>query len=147
MTETTEFPPLSPATHASVQGLARAKHEVEMWTKNLEQALAEDVAADPPRLTPEQAAVIAKTHKVEAPPKPGDPAEARETTAEANQAQLDAQTKANEALAAKDQKVAAAAQPKDDEPAHPAAPEHAEPPKAAQQHAGHDDKKPEHKAK
>jgi hypothetical protein len=110
MTETTELPPLSPATNASVTGLARAKHEVAQWTHNLEQALADDVAANPPRLTPEQAATVAKANGVEAPPKPGDAAEAKETTAEANQAQLDAQTKANEAAAPKP-----APKPKDDD--------------------------------
>jgi hypothetical protein len=94
-------PTLSPATQNSVQGLVRAEHEVEAWTKNLEQALADDVAATPPRLTPEEAAEVARKYGVKAPPKPGDKEEARETTAEANQAQLDAQTKAAEAEAAK----------------------------------------------
>lgn len=113
MTETTQPPPtLSPATQASVQGLTRAKHEVEAWTHNLEQALADDVAANPPRLTMDQAAEIATTNGVEVPPAPGKAPEAHETTAEANQAQLDAQTKEAEAEAAKDQKTAAAAQPK-----------------------------------
>ncbi|HLY78958.1 MAG TPA: hypothetical protein VKQ70_06260 [Caulobacteraceae bacterium] len=101
MTETTELPTLSVGTQTSVQGLVRAKHEVEQWTRNLEQALADDVAANPPRLTPELAATVAKTHGVKAPPAPGSPAEAKETTAEANQAQLDAQTKTNAAEAAK----------------------------------------------
>jgi len=101
MTETTELPTLSVGTQTSVQGLVRAKQEVEQWTRNLEQALADDVAANPPRLTPELAATVAKTHGVKAPPAPGSPAEAKETTPEANQAQLDAQTKTNAAEAAK----------------------------------------------
>ena len=101
MTDTTELPTLSPATQASVQGLARAKHEIEQWTRNLERALADDVAATPQRLTPEQAAAVAKAHEVKAPPAPGSTAEAKETTAEGNQAQLDAQTKTAEAEAAK----------------------------------------------
>jgi hypothetical protein len=103
-------PTLSPATQASVQGLTRAEHEVRQWTQNLERALADDVATG--RLTPEEAEKIAEQHEVKAPPAPGSKEEARETTAEANQAQLDAQTKAAEAEAAK-------AKPKDDEKAKP----------------------------
>jgi hypothetical protein len=119
MTETTELPPLSPATQASVQGLARAKNEVRQWTHNLEQALADDVREG--RLTPELAATIARTHEVKAPPKPGDKAEAQETTAEANQAQLDAQTKAAEAEAAKVKPAPAPAKPKDEDDDKPPA--------------------------
>jgi hypothetical protein len=118
MSETTELPPLSVATETSVAGLVRAKHEVKAWTHNLQQALADDLAATPPRLTPEQAAEIAKANEVEAPPKPGSAAEAQETTAEANQAQLDAQTKTAEEAAARDQKAAAEAH-KADEKAKP----------------------------
>lgn len=88
------LPPLSPATQASVSGLARAKADVAAWTKNLERSLADDVSANPPRLTVEQAAQVAKEHGVEPPPDPEKAPEAKETTAEANQAQLDAQTKA-----------------------------------------------------
>jgi hypothetical protein len=117
MTDTTLPPVLSAATNASVQGLVRAKHDITQWTKNLERALADDVAAG--RLTPDEAAEVAKTNEVKAPPAPGSKEEAKETTAEANQAQLDAQTKVAEAEAAKDQKAAAAAQPKQDEPAKP----------------------------
>jgi membrane protein involved in colicin uptake len=91
----TEEIQLSPATQNSVQGLVRAKHDVEAWTKNLEQALTDDVNATPPRLTPDEAAAVAKANDVQAPPAPGSAAEATETTAEGNQAQLDAQTKAN----------------------------------------------------
>jgi hypothetical protein len=104
-------PTLSVATQTSVQGLVRAKHEVEAWTKNLEQALADDVSAG--RLTPEEAAEVAKKHGVKAPPKAGDKEEAHETTAEANQAQLDAQTKAAESEAAKTKPPPAP--PKDDD--------------------------------
>lgn len=93
------LPPLSPNTQASVAGLMRAKADLKTWTHNLERALAEDVHEA--RLTPEQASQVAEKNEVKAPPKPGDKAEAKETTAEANQAQVDAQTKAAEAEAAK----------------------------------------------
>lgn len=116
MTETTTTPTLSPQTHACVQGLVRAKHEVEQWTHNLQQALADDVTAG--RLTPEEAAEVAKTYEVKAPPPAEPPAEAHETTAEANQAQLDAHTDEAQAAQAKDAEIAAAAQPKP-EPAPP----------------------------
>ena len=69
-TDVTEQPTLSPQTQASVQGLVRAKTELAAWTKNLEQALADDLAADPPRLTHEQAAAVAKDNDVEAPKAP-----------------------------------------------------------------------------
>jgi hypothetical protein len=108
-----QAPPLSPATHTSVVNLSRAKHEVESWMKNLEQALADDVAAG--RLTFDQAVDIAEAHEAKPPPRLGSKGEAKETTAEANQAQLDAQTKTAEAEAAKNAKAAAAAAPKEAE--------------------------------
>jgi hypothetical protein len=63
-------PTLSPATQASVQGLVRAKADLEQWTHNLEQALADDVSANPPRLTQDEAAEVAKTYGVDAPHEP-----------------------------------------------------------------------------
>lgn len=105
MTETTQTPQpppvLSPQTQACVQGLVRAKAEIVQWKLNLERALADDVDATPPRLTPEQAGKIAKDNEVDAPPAPKDQPEAVETTPESNQAQLDAQTKLSEEEAAK----------------------------------------------
>jgi len=61
------LPTLSVQTEASVQGVVRARNELEQWTKNLEQALADDVAAEPPRLTHDQAAQVAKTYGVHSP--------------------------------------------------------------------------------
>jgi hypothetical protein len=61
-------PTLSPVTHASVQGLVRAKADLEQWTHNLEQALADDVGAA--RLTHDEAAEVAKTYGVDAPSVP-----------------------------------------------------------------------------
>lgn len=102
MTETTQTPPvLSPQTQACVQGLVRAKAEILQWQLNLQRALADDIGAVPPRLTPEQAASIAKENEVDAPPPPKEQPEAVETTPESNQAQLDAQTKLSEEEAAK----------------------------------------------
>lgn len=69
MTET-PVPTLSVQTQASVQGVMRAKADLVQWIKNLEQALADDVAANPPRLEHDQAAEIAKTYGVQAPPAP-----------------------------------------------------------------------------
>lgn len=115
MTDTTQTATtLSPATQASVQGLTRARNDVAAWTENLEQALADDVAATPPRLTPPEAAAIAKANGVQPPPAPGSTAEAKETTPAMNQAQLDAQTKTAEAEAAKDEKIAETAAAKDE---------------------------------
>jgi len=92
---------LSPATSASVSGLTIARGSVTAWTKNLEQALADDVDANPPRLTPDEAGAVAKAYDVQAPPPPGSAPIAVETTPAANQA-------ASDALAAK---AAAAAAP------------------------------------
>jgi len=79
-------PTLSPQTQASVQGLVRAKSDVEAWTKNLEQALADDLAATPPRLTQEEAAAIAKENGVEAPKAPAPEPDPKATEAEAGKA-------------------------------------------------------------
>jgi hypothetical protein len=79
---TTDLPPtLSIQTQASVQGLVRAKNEVTAWTKNLEQALTDDVTAAPPRLTAEEAAQIARANDVKAPKAPAAPAPAKAPTA------------------------------------------------------------------
>lgn len=82
---------LSQQTHTAVQGVIRSRHELDAWSKNLESALADDVAAG--RLTPDEASVVAKANGVKAPPAPEKAPEAKETTPEANQAQLDAQAK------------------------------------------------------
>jgi hypothetical protein len=68
-------PTLSPVTQASVQGLVRAKADLAQWTTNLEHALADDVSANPPRLTQDEAAEVAKTHGVDAPSAPHHEAE------------------------------------------------------------------------
>jgi hypothetical protein len=110
MTEPADLPPpvLSPATQAAITGLAQARAAVEQQTMNLEQSLADDVNATPPRLTPLEATAIAKANDVKPPPPPGPKLEAKETTPAANQAQLDAQTKAAEAAEAEMNKVIAA---------------------------------------
>jgi hypothetical protein len=68
-------PTLSPVTQASVQGLVRAKADLAQWTTNLEHALADDVSANPPRLTQDEATEVAKTHGVDAPSAPHHEAE------------------------------------------------------------------------
>jgi hypothetical protein len=124
MTEPTDLPPpvLSPATQAAIGGLTQARISVEQQTKNLEQALADDVNADPPRLTTAEAAVIAKANDVKPPPPPGPKVEAKETTPAANQAQLDAQTKAAEAAEAEMTKVIATEQKKEAKATDPKGP-------------------------
>jgi hypothetical protein len=99
MADANEFT-LSTNTHAALQGLVRASHDLVAWEHNLRSALDDDVMSG--RLTPQQAEHVARDAKLKdfKAPNPDHP-KAAETTAEGNQAQLDAQTKTNAAEAAK----------------------------------------------
>jgi hypothetical protein len=90
---------LSYTTQTSIQRLVTGRGEVVAWTHNLEASLQSDVDAG--LLTHAEGAAVAEEYKVRKPAPVGHRPDAVETTAAANQAQLDAQTKIAEAEAAK----------------------------------------------
>lgn len=113
---------LSPRTHTAVQGVTRARHELEGWEHNLRSALTEDV--EDQLLTADQAEDIAKSAQLKdfKAPKPGDAPQAVETTAEMNEAQRLAHEKEAKAEAKADQEVAAKAAPEPEPESEPAPP-------------------------
>ncbi len=84
---------LSPATQASVSRLVSGKAEVQAWTLNLENSLQADV--DSGALSLDEASAVAAKYEVTAPQPADAEPEAKETTAEMNQAQVDAAAKAS----------------------------------------------------
>jgi len=98
-------PTLSPQTEACVQGLVRAKADVEAWTKNLKQALTDDVNGG--RLTADQASQVATKAGVTdfKPPTPSAPDQGVPTLPEGTETMIRQEAKKAEATAKQEDEI------------------------------------------